>query len=87
MTGCNFSVTEKGNMDASALYMWFQDHFVPSLSLERPILLLIESGTIDMDIIEVAKRNKIEIYGVCFCTPQKKSPCLNTFQLSQTGLS
>ncbi|XP_028399448.1 uncharacterized protein LOC114522874 [Dendronephthya gigantea] len=73
VTGCNFTITDKGSMDDSALYIWFEDHFIPNLPPERPIVLLIESGTTDMDVIEVAEKNEIKIYENTNCLATEDS--------------
>ena len=63
--GCAFTVTEKGNMDSSTFQLWLEDHFVPSISIARPVVLLVDnSHVIDPVAFELANKNCIEIFGV-----------------------
>lgn len=39
--GSVFSVTDSGYMDTQTFYMWFANHFAPSLPPARPVVLLI----------------------------------------------
>jgi hypothetical protein len=69
--GSAFSVSDKGSMDASAFYLWLDDHFIPNIPPRRPVVLLVDShhSNINPEAFELAKKCCIEIFGVSYTKP------------------
>jgi hypothetical protein len=53
-------------MDTPTFYMWFANHFISQLPLQRPVVLLVDSheSHIDLETFELAKKNNIHIYAL-----------------------
>lgn len=64
MAGSCYSITEKGYMDTATFYSWLDKHFIPHLPPGRPVVLLVDSvGVhIDLDTFELATKNGVYIY-------------------------
>ncbi len=64
--GSAFSVTDKGSMNAPAFNLWLEDHFIPNIPPQRPVVLLVDSHNshVNPEVFELAKKYCIEIFGV-----------------------
>ncbi|KAK3796229.1 hypothetical protein RRG08_006799 [Elysia crispata] len=62
--GARYNVSDKGWMDTACFNDWFQNHFVTSLSQERPVILIFDghASPLSIQTVQLALKEQVIIF-------------------------